>query len=150
MYTSEPKKKTRRRKEKVLLGWSEHIAFPEWNIYRLRAKVDTGARTSALHVENLKILKSGSAKFEVVLDDHHPEDVMPVKAPVLKWAKVRSSNGHFQKRCFVRVMARIGPVEKLIDISLVSREKMVYRMLLGRKALEHDFLVDVSRRHALD
>ena len=143
-------KKTRRQKDKIVLGWSEHISFPDWNIQNLAAKVDTGARTSALHVENLKILKSGRAKFEVVLDEHHPEDVMLVKAPVLKWAKVRSSNGHYQKRCFVRVRARIGPVEKLIDISLVSREKMVYRMLLGRRALQNDFLVDVSRRHLLD
>ncbi|MBI1318600.1 MAG: ATP-dependent zinc protease [Candidatus Hydrogenedens sp.] len=136
-------------KKKHLIGWSEHISFPDWNIWNLDVKVDTGARSSALHVNNLKIYKSGKARFEVVLDEHHPLDSIPVTAPILKWAKVRSSNGAYMRRCFVRARAQIGPIDKLIDISLVSREKMVFRMLLGRKALAHDFIVDVSRRNLL-
>jgi hypothetical protein len=58
---------------------------------------------------------------------------------------VRSSSGHFTERCFVKTRIRIGPVEKRIEISLVSREKMIYRMLIGREALDRDFLVDASR-----
>lgn len=135
--------------KKTLIGWSEHISFPEWNIVGLDVKIDTGARSSALHVEELKIYKSGKARFEVVMDEHHPLDRVPVTAPILKWGMVRSSNGLYTKRCFVRASARIGPIEKMIDISLVSREKMVFRMLLGRKALQHDFIVDVSRRNLL-
>jgi hypothetical protein len=72
-----------------------------------------------------------------------------VKAPVVKHGRVRSSTGHWTVRYFVKTRIRIGPVEKEIEISLVSREKMMFRMLLGRKALERDFVVDVTKRHAL-
>ena len=62
---------------------------------------------------------------------------------------MRSSTGHYTVRCFVKTRIRLGPVEKEIELSLVSRERMLYRMLLGRRALARDFLVDVSRRRVL-
>lgn len=134
---------------KTIIGWSEYIEFPEWNIRSVKAKVDTGARTSALHVEGLREYSPGWVEFYVVLDMTGPRVRHRVHARVVKWAKVRSSNGDFHHRCFVRTRVRIGPVEKEIEISLVSREKMLFRMLLGRKALEKDFVVDVSKRTLL-
>lgn len=138
-----------KRQTKTVIGWSEYVEFMEWGLGRMRAKVDTGARTSALHVEDLEELPDGRVRFHVVRSrsDRHPR--VEVVAPVVKWARVRSSTGFFRKRCFVRTRVRIGNVEKEIEISLVSREKMIFRMLLGRKALEHDFLVDVSHKHTL-
>ena len=135
--------------QKTVIGWSEYVAFPDWGIDRLPAKVDTGARTSALHVENLQLLDSRHVRFEVVLSRKHSHRRVQVCAEVLKWARVRSSTGHYHTRCFVRTRIRIGPVEKVIELSLASRERMLYRMLLGRKALEKDFLVDVSKRRTL-
>lgn len=135
--------------QKVVIGWSENVDFPAWGISGLRAKVDTGARTSALHVENLEILPGNIACFEVILSRSENGKRVHVKAPVVKHARVRSSSGHFSVRYFVRAVVRVGPVEKEIEISLVSREEMVFRMLLGRKALERDFVVDVTKRHAL-
>jgi hypothetical protein len=119
------------------------------HIRGLRAKVDTGARTSALHVENLRLLPNGHARFEVVLSRRHSHRRLWLTAPVLKWARVRSSSGDYTLRCFVLTTIRIGPIQKVIEVSLVSRGDMLFRMLLGRKALERDFVIDVSKRHVL-
>src|SRR5690606_35737223 len=109
----------------------------------------TGARSSALHVEDLEELPDGRVRFSVVRSRREKRPPVVVVAEVVKWARVRSSTGQYRRRCFVRTRVRLGPVEKEIEISLVSREKMIFRMLLGRKALEHDFVVDVSRKNAL-
>lgn len=146
---SGPKGKRTTSRHRYTLGWTERVSFPDWGIGLMEAKVDTGAATSALHVEDMRVFKSGRVEFRVVLDRSNPRDGVVVKAPILKWARVRSSNGEYTKRCFVPARVQIGPVLKEIELSLVSREKMLFRMLLGRKALENDFLVDVSRRHIL-
>jgi hypothetical protein len=135
--------------KKTLIGWTEYVDLVEWDIRGLRAKVDTGARTSALHVENLRLLPSGQARFEVVLSRRHTHRRVWITAPVLKWARVRSSTGAYTLRCFVLTTIKIGAIEKQIEVSLVSRGDMLFRMLLGRKALERDFVIDVSRRHVL-
>ncbi len=138
-----------KRLEKTIIGWSEYVDLPEWGVLGLHAKVDTGAQTSALHVEGLEELEDGWVRFTVILSRRNRHKRVEVTARVLKWGRVRSSTGHFTVRCFVRTRMRIGLVEKLIELSLVSREEMVYRMLLGRQALEKDFLVDVSRKRTL-
>lgn len=134
---------------KEVIGWSEYVDFPDWGIEGLEAKVDTGARTSALHVENLKRLKGGRVKFDVILCNKQTHKRVPVRADVLKWGRVRSSTGEFTVRCFVRTRIRIGHIEKEIDVTLVSRQKMVFRMLIGRRALKDDFLIDVTKRAVL-
>lgn len=134
---------------KTVIGWSEYVEFPAWGIDGIQAKVDTGARTSAIHVEDIEPLPDGRVRFHVMVGRKPPFRRVEVDAPVVKHARVRSSSGHFTMRYFVRTIVRIGHVEKQIDISLVSREKMMYRMLLGRRALNHDFVVDVSRRRIL-
>jgi hypothetical protein len=134
---------------KTIIGWSEYVGFPQWGIDRLPAKVDTGALTSSLHVDDLEVLDDHRVRFKVVLSRKHRHKRVQVTAKVLKWGRVRSSTGHYHTRCFVKTRIRIGPVEKEIELSLASREQMLYRMLLGRKALDKDFLVDVSRRRAL-
>lgn len=135
-------------KNKPIIGWSEYVDFPLWGIQGLKAKVDTGARSSALHVENLVLLPGDHAKFDVVIGRRKFKK-KHVMAKIVKWARVRSSTGEYTKRCFVRTLIRLGPIQKPIEISLVSREKMLFRMLIGRKVLEHDFLVDVSKKSVL-
>ena len=134
---------------KTTIGWSEYIELPDWDIEVLKAKVDTGARTSALHVESLKETTPGWVEFYVVLTTKGTRVRRRVRAEVVKWAKVRSSTGDYKHRCFVRTTLKMGPILKEIEVSLVSREKMLFRMLLGRKALEKDFVVDVSKRSLL-
>jgi len=134
---------------KIVIGWAEGVDFVDWGISDVQAKIDTGARTSVLHVEDFDRLPDGSVVFRVVVDRRDHGEGVWVRAKVLKWARVRSSTGIYRKRCFVRTRIRIGPIEKEIELSLASRERMVFRMLLGRKAIEKDFLVDVSRRRVL-
>ncbi len=135
--------------KKAIIGWSEYIDLPDWGIDRLKAKIDTGARTSALHVESLEEMTNGKVRFEIVHGTRRNPRRTIVTSKVAKWARVRSSNGHFQLRCFVRTRIQIGPICKDVEVSLVSRDKMLFRMLIGRKALENDFLVNVSKRALL-
>lgn len=140
---------TAQKKPKLTVGRSEYVDLPDWGIRNLLAKVDTGARTSALHVEDLERLPGNRVAFRVILTRSQKGRSVHVEADVVKWAKVRSSSGHYSTRCFVRTRAKLGAFEKEIELSLDSRDKMNYRMLLGRKALAKDFVVDVAKQHAL-
>lgn len=134
------------KRERVLIGWTEMIDLPEWGIKRLRAKVDTGARTSALHVENIRELPRDQVSFDVILHRAKRDRRVHVKAPIERRGRVRSSNGHLSSRIFVRTTIALGGVTRSIEVSLVDREQMVHRMLLGRAALMGAFLIDVDRR----
>lgn len=135
-----------RNSEAVLIGWTEYVDLPDWGIKRLRVKVDTGARSSALHVDNLVELPRGRVAFDVVVHRKKRDRHIHVKATVLRRGRVRSSNGHMTTRIFVSTRLRLGPVEKDVELSLVNRERMIHRMLLGRSALSGPFVIDVNRR----
>ena len=137
-------------RNKIVVGWNEYVEFPEWGIRRLGAKVDTGAQTSALHVEDIEEIGRGRIRFDVVVHRTKRDRHFSVKAKIVRRSRVKSSNGEYDLRYFVETQLRLGDVEKTIEISLVDRGKMAHRMLLGRSALQGDFVVDVSRRHLLD
>lgn len=132
---------------RTLIGVAERVDLPEWGVTRMRAKIDTGARTSALHVDEIEELDRDRVRFSIVQhkDDH--DERVTVEAPVVRRGRVRSSTGRVQERIYVRTRISIGGVEKDVEISLASRERMIFRMLLGRTALGDDFLVDPSRRY---
>lgn len=132
--------------EPVLIGWTEYVDLPDWGIRRLRAKVDTGARSSALHVENVRLLPRDHVRFDVVLHREKRDRRVHVLAAVTRRARVRSSNGHLSQRIFVETTLHLGGVERRIEVSLVDREMMTHRMLLGRAALEGAFLIDAGHR----
>lgn len=129
-----------------VIGWSEYVTFLEWDLPPIKAKVDTGARTSALHVEAIQRLRGGRVRFEVVLHRRRADRRVTVEAPVTRRARVRSSSGEWTWRYVVPARIRLGPVDKEIEVSLVSREDMIFRMLLGRSAFSGDFLIDASRQ----
>ena len=137
-------------RNKIVVGWNEYVEFPEWGIRRLGAKVDTGAQTSALHVEDIEEIGRGRIRFDDVVHLTKRDRHFSVKAKIVRRSRVKSSNGEYDLRYFVETQLRLGDVEKTIEISLVDRGKMAHRMLLGRSALHGDFVVDVSRRHLLD
>lgn len=135
--------------DKKVIGWTEYIDFPDWGIQGIKAKIDTGARTSALHVEDIAIDQDENVHFDVILNRTPPYRKKRVVAPLAKKAKVRSSTGEYGERCFVSTTIQVGSVKKEVEISLISRKDMLFRMLIGRKALENDFLVDVSSRYVI-
>ncbi|MFW6354247.1 MAG: ATP-dependent zinc protease [Verrucomicrobiota bacterium] len=133
----------------TIIGWKESVALPDWGIEGLRAKADTGARRSAIDVKHLRELPDGRIEFDIVLDRRRPDETRRIVSEVSHVTHVRSSNGQQHERYFVTTRLRLGGREKLIELSLVNRREMVCRMLLGRKALEGDYLVDSSRTYVL-
>jgi len=117
------------------------VALPDWDIASVRAKIDTGARSSALHVENVAPLGTRRVRFDVALGAGERTSVV---AQVSRTGRVSSSSGHRDVRYFVRTRVRLGPVERQIEISLVDRSTMRFPMLLGRTALT-GCLIDPAR-----
>ncbi|MEZ4226853.1 MAG: RimK/LysX family protein [Polyangiaceae bacterium] len=135
--------------EPLVIGWAEYVDIPEWNVMRLRAKMDTGARSSALHVENIEEIGGDRVRFDVRLHRKKVDRRVTVEAPIARRGRVRPSSGVSQSRIFVVARVRIGGVEREVELSLVCRERMIFRMLIGRSALSHAFLIDTSRRYSL-
>ena len=133
--------------ERLVIGLAEYVDIPDWRIAGLRAKIDTGARSSALHVENLHEVDDGCVSFDVRLHRSRSERRVTVEAPIARRGLVRSSTGATTTRIFVTVALQIGPVSRVVDMGLVDRAQMIYRMLLGRTALGPDFLVDPCGRY---
>lgn len=130
----------------VLIGWNEYVDLPDWGVRGLRAKVDTGARSSALHVEHIRELPRGRVRFDVILDRRKSHRRVHVETRIRRRARVRSSTGQYTQRIFVATRLVLGPVEREIEVSLVDRGPMIFRMLLGRTALAGAFWIDVGHR----
>jgi len=132
----------------LVVGWRESIDLPEWGIVNLRAKVDTGARTSAIHVEDMEALPDGRMQFDVVVNMKPHKTVRVVATPVRR-STVKPSSGKRQRRHVFRTLMVMGEVENEVEFSLVSRDKMLNRALIGRKALPAGVLVNPHRTYRL-
>lgn len=135
--------------EKFVIGWNEMVDLPEWKIFRIKAKVDTGARSSSIHVEDIKRLSGNRVSFFVVLDKHHSIKRKKITGHIARKSHVKPSHGISSKRIFVKTKIRLGPVEREIELNLVDRKNMAFRMLIGRTAFGGHFLVDVSHSRVL-
>ncbi len=133
--------------KRVTIGWKESIDLPEWGIRHITAKADTGARRSAIDVKHIIELPRNRVQFDIVLHRKNRDFTQTVVSPIAHQTHVRSSNGQQHERYFVTTTIRIGRITKTIELSLVDRKNMTCRMLLGRKALEGDFLIDSSQTH---
>lgn len=132
----------------IVIGWREKIDLPEWGLKRVRAKTDTGARTSAIDVADIERLSDEEVRFRVVYH-HEPERVTRwIHAKIIRESTVKPSHGETQQRYVCETLIKIGKVERRIEISLVSRKGMLCRMLLGRTALD-GILVDATRKYVL-
>ncbi len=137
----------------LLIGWKEFVEFPEWGIRRVKAKIDTGARTSALGVVRYHLVRTGAsglaAELHLALNRKHPERVRVITVPVLGLIVVRNTSGQPEQRPLIEATVRLGPLTKRIRFTVADRSAMRFPMILGRKALEGDFCVDVSRKYLL-
>jgi hypothetical protein len=131
----------------VIVGWREVVALPDWGIRAVRAKIDTGARTSAIHVDSLAELPDGRVRFDVVVREKPTLQTVRVEADLVRRAVVKPSHGKRQERLVCRTVMRIGPLEHEVELSLVSRKGMLCRMLVGRRALPGHVLVDPGRKY---
>ncbi len=137
----------------LLIGWKEHADFPEWGLRKIRVKVDTGARTSALDVAGYTVLPNPEGEplleMRLALHRHRPHRVEVVRTPVLKFVTVRNTSGRGEQRPLIETILRLGPVCKPVRLTVTDRSGMRFPVILGRTALAGDFLVDVSRHHLL-
>ena len=130
--------------ETFRLGWEEWVGLPSLGLPALKAKVDTGARTSALHAFDIEPF--GPASAPKVRFGIHPipgrDDVaIPCSASVIDRREVTSSNGESELRYVIRAEIEVGERTWPIDLTLTDRGNMAYRMLLGRQALTEDIVV---------
>ena len=129
-------------KELTTIGWREWASLPDWGI-EIRAKADTGARSSAIDCSSIEELPYNRVRFTIRLS-RETDCNLTCEAEIAKRKRVRSSTGHGHDRLFVETTLKLGDKEKKILVSLTCRKKMIHRMLLGREALSEDYLVDSS------
>jgi hypothetical protein len=137
-----------KKSKKVILGWREIISIPELGIKEIKAKLDTGARTSALHVSNLKIIKRSKtqfAEFTVHPKQHSAKPEIHTRHKISSFRIVKSSNGQSSKRPVIKANVVLGLEKKEIEITLVNRDLMGFRLLIGRTALKPKFIVDPGK-----
>ncbi len=138
--------------KKWIVGWREWLALPEFGVPAIKAKVDTGARSSALHTHDYEVFGRNSSdwvRFDLRPLRSSDEILVRCEAEVTDFREVRDSGGHPETRPFVRTNVRLGELEWPIELSLTNRESMEFRMLLGRTALRDRFLVDSAASYLL-
>lgn len=141
---------SRRQTERPVVGWREWVKLPGLCEAPLKAKVDTGARTSALHAFDLDVVEVDGlpyARFEIHPVQRSRRAMQEVAVPVVGYRRVRSSSGHSAQRPVIRVPIEIGAERFQTEITLTARDEMGFRMLLGRSALRRRYVVDVARSY---
>ncbi len=135
--------------DKLLIGSEEWCAFPSLGIPAIKARVDSGAKTSCVHAVNIQTFKRNGANW-VSFEVHPLQDnrrvVARCEAPVVDRRTVRSSSGDSEKRLVIKVPMRLGEEVREIELTLTNRDSMGYRMLLGREAMAGRMLVDPEER----
>lgn len=135
---------------KRILGWREWIDLPELGIQDIKVKVDTGARSSALHAFDVEFERgepNDRVTFSVHPTQRNLEHVVHTSALVKEYRAVTSSTGHRSVRPVIETMMRLHGETIPLELTLVSRDEMGFRMLLGREAIRGQFLVDPGRSY---
>lgn len=141
-------RKPKKRKRPPTIGWREWVGFPELGVAAIKAKMDTGARTSAIHAWNIAELARPDGLW--VSFDLHPVQrnnkvVVPCKAAVRGIREIRSSNGQLERRYVIQTLLQLAENQFSIDLGLTNRDAMGFRLLLGRAALRRRVRIDPGR-----
>ena len=139
--------KPRQLGSRVLIGWREWLALPDIGIPGIKAKIDTGARSSALHTHDYQIEDVDGqpwVRFHLHPLVHRPDVELTCRAEVVAFRAVKDSGGHIEQRPFIRTHAVMAGIEWPVLLSLTNREAMKFRMLLGRTAMAGRFAVDAG------
>lgn len=134
--------------KKITAGWREWVELPELGIKAVKAKLDTGARTSALHVEGLETFRRDGvdmARFVVHPVQRGNSVEVACEAEVIDRRRITDSGGHRENRCVIRTVVRLNGIEWPIELTLAARDTMRFRMLLGRTAMRGRVVVDPSK-----
>ena len=133
--------------EKIIIGSEEWCSFPSLGIPAIKARVDSGAKTSSMHAFDIRTLKREGqswVSFEVHPLQQNRKTTVRCEAPISDRRVVKSSSGDTEKRYVIKVPLKMGESLFEIEVTLTNRDSMGYRMLLGREAMQHRMLVDPS------
>lgn len=136
--------------DKLTVGWREWISLPELGLKRIKAKVDTGARTSALHAFEIRRFDEGGrarVEFKIHPNQRDGETQVTCVADVMDERDVRDSGGHIELRPVIETPIKLGTQTWPVEITLTSRDDMLFRMLIGRTALNGIAVVDPARSY---
>lgn len=131
----------------AVLGWREWMALPQLGVRLIKAKVDTGARSSCLHALDIEEYRKNGADWVRFRIQVAPGRLRALKQPVVDRREVRDSGGHRTVRPFIRTRLQLGGAEWPIELNLATRTDMLFSMLLGRTAIMGRFLVDPGRSY---
>jgi hypothetical protein len=131
-------------KDPRIIGWREWLALPQLRIDAVKAKIDTGARSSSLHVDSIdEDVRDGITWLRFSLNTgRRGADFVQCEAPAFDRRNVTDSGGHVTERWFIRTMIRLAGIEWETEINLTNRRNMLFPMLLGRTALSAQFRID--------
>lgn len=137
-----------KRRPRQLIGWREWVGLPDLGVDAIKAKIDTGARTSAIHAWNIAEYDTPDGpwvSFELHPIQRNNKLVIRCSAPVSDTRDIRSSSGHTEHRVIIRTRLQLGEDVWPIDISLTNRDAMGFRLLLGRAALRKHVRINPGR-----
>ncbi len=135
-----------------VIGWREWVGLPDLGVAWVKAKVDTGARSSSLHAVDLEFFDHDDdpwVRFTTQPWQRSADDVITATAPLVDERAVKSSNGHIQNRPVIRTLVRLGDSSHPVDLTLTDREEMGFRLLLGREAVRNRSLVNPGRSYLI-
>ncbi|GJL62713.1 MAG: ribosomal protein S6 modification protein [Nitrospirales bacterium] len=138
--------------KKTIIGWREWIALPELGVERLKAKIDTGARTSALHAFGIEqYTKQGREWIRFTIQPYQHNDINKrvCTCPVRECRVVTNSGGAREQRFVIETRLTLGTLSWPIEITLTNRDQMGFRMLLGRTAIRRHCVIDPGRSFCL-
>lgn len=127
-----------------VVGWREWVSLPDLGISLIKAKVDTGARTSAIHAYDIESHRQRGRDvltFKVHPLQRNQKKVVLCTAVLVDERMIRSSSGHTSLRPVIETTIKIGPLSWKIELTLTNRDEMGFRMLLGRQAVRDHLLV---------
>ncbi|WP_425558396.1 ATP-dependent zinc protease family protein [Fodinibius salicampi] len=140
-------------KKLKIIGRLERINFPEWDLFDIDAKIDTGAYTSSLHCHHIEpFSKEGRSyvRFNLLDPSHETYNEKLFELPVHATKNIKSSNGTTEQRYIIKTAIRLLDKEFKAELSLADRSEMRYPVLLGRKFINKRFVVDVSKKYLSD
>jgi hypothetical protein len=129
----------------TILGKVDKFDLPQLGLYGVKAKIDTGAKTSSIHCNEVIVLKNNYVKFSFPDQNGDLNEKYIIK-PISRVSNVKSSNGESEKRYFIKTNIMIYNKAYEIEVSLSFREQMIYPLLIGRELLKQGFVVDVSKK----
>lgn len=132
-----------------IIGRTELVDVPAWDLFELNAKIDTGAYTSSLHCHHIESYEKDDeqmVRFNLLDPSHEIYNDKLFELPVYKTKNVKSSNGQTEERIIVRTDIVLAGQKLRAELSLTDRSEMRYPLLIGRKLLKGHFLVDVQQK----